>query len=396
MSGEITLNRYYGSQIRTIRGSLPASAINPRQVRSYADELIRLCRVTGLNTGALWSQALHETGEFSSDAWAVNLNPAGLKTGNGIGYQSYFNGTDAARAHVVHMAAYVWGVSRDGGLGVYFYLDDRIAAVQDWVNKNGTVDTLAELAKGWAEDANYANAVAARYGRLFAPKQASVAVLLVSGHRNRSGGNPDETARTDDLALAYAAALDSAGIRNDWLQEIDGDLDPDYTEGDLGSVAIKARQWIEQQRGSGDMPVMLDLHFEGGGAPGVFAIVPDAPGDTLEANSLDVDLARRIASGIANRSLLTRRVSGVVEPGVMSERQTGVGATGARLGMFALTASTNRYAVRLVVEHGSLDRTVDRAIIDSPGFYDWAARGAVDGLLKWAEANRLAIKGAMP
>src|SRR4051812_29816403 len=62
-------------------------------------------------------------------------------------------------------------------------------------------------------------------------------------------------------------------------------------------------------------------------------------------------------------------------PGIMSERQTGVGLGGDRLGMFELTLSVRATCVRVIMEHG--DIVADRQIIDAPGFYQKVARAYV-------------------
>jgi len=54
---------------------------------------------------------------------------------------------------------------------------------------------------------------------------------------------------------------------------------------------------------------------------------------------------------------------------VLSERATGVGLSGYRLGIFGQTAAIRATCTRLIVEYGSHDVTADLAIIDAPGFY---------------------------
>lgn len=213
-------------------------------------------------------------------------------------------------------------------------------------------------------------------------------VLVVSGHRSYGdAGNPTEKSLTPAMSAAYEKALEAAGYRVTHLQrEFDGDSDPDDTVGGLDTVGQKCAAWMARTPGS---LVMLDCHYEGSSAPGVFAIVPDKTGlgtainvpqpsnDTWASNMLDVQLAREISREISKATGLPLR-TGIREPGVMSETQTGVaGQYNARLAMFAYTAPYRDRAVRLVVEHGSLPVASDREIIMRPNFTDKCAAAVV-------------------
>lgn len=213
-------------------------------------------------------------------------------------------------------------------------------------------------------------------------------VLVVSGHRSYTdAGNPTEKSLTPAMSTAYEKALEAAGYQVTHLQrEFDGDADPDDTVGGLDTVGQKCAAWMAQTPG---LVVMLDCHYEGANAPGVFAIVPDKKhlgtaiqvpqpdSDQWELNTLDVTLARAISRGIRDATGLPLRV-GIKEPGVMSETQTGVAIQyNARLAMFAYTAPYRDRAVRLVVEHGSLPVASDREIIMRPDFTDKCAAAVV-------------------
>jgi N-acetylmuramoyl-L-alanine amidase len=212
-------------------------------------------------------------------------------------------------------------------------------------------------------------------------------ILVVAGHRSTNGaGDQAEKDRTPGLARAYRDALREAGHQVFWLQEIDGDADPDDTVGGLDTVGRLTRERCTQLGAT----VMLDLHFEGHPSPavrGAFAVVPDATGlvtavpggapsdDTIANNTRDVRLARAVTRRLMEATgLPTRPLNPPGEPGVMSERQTFVGQGGggahppSRLAMFAHTAALRHSTVRLVIEHGALTNPQDREIIDSPGF----------------------------
>ena len=205
-------------------------------------------------------------------------------------------------------------------------------------------------------------------------------ILLVQGHRNTSGGNPAETAITPHAARAIQRALTAAGHTADMLQS-----DNNWFAGSLDAVGRE----VVRRHDANPYDLMLDIHFEGdaNNTRGVFAIVPDgdglrsgalrSSGDSWEINPLDVRYAEAIARGVANTTGLRIR-GGMRRPGVMSEKQTGVGGQGFRLAMFAYTAMVRHNLVRLVLELGNIRGDAD--IIQAPGFYDRAAAGVVQGI----------------
>lgn len=215
---------------------------------------------------------------------------------------------------------------------------------------------------------------------------AKQVIVIVAGHRSHGDpGDPTEKSLTPTLAVAYVAALRAAGHEVHYVQQEDGDGDLDDTAGGLDTVGGKTRELCERHGAT----VMLDLHFEGGGAGGVFAIVPDAAGltsaiagdfsrDLWADNPRDRALAQAISRRISEATGIPIRRTWVREPGVMSETQTGVaGRYGARLAMFAYTAPLQEQTVRLVVEHGALDTQPDRSIILRQDFAGRAAAAAV-------------------
>lgn len=209
----------------------------------------------------------------------------------------------------------------------------------------------------------------------------SIRVLIVQGHRNSSGGDPAEIAITPLAARAIQRALRAAGHTADMLQN-----ESEWFPGTLDAVGreVVRRHDVEHY------DVMLDVHFEGdaNNTRGVFAIVPDGDGlrsvspyrgsDAWETNTLDRRYAAAIAEGVAEATGMSIRRSGMGQPGVMSEKQTGVGGKGYRLAMFGYTASVRHRLVRLVLELGNIRG--DAEIIRAPGFYDRAAKGVVNGI----------------
>ena len=375
---ELTYSGFDRSQVALAVASIPAGAIHPNDVRAILEELRRLCKKDNLHFGLIWAQIFHECGGFDNpnSEWARRKNPGGIKSESGDRFMRYYNGVDAARAMINHVQAY-------RGVGTeYFTLDPRgnlaFSIAMTWQDHER--GNFEKVAKSWAEDTQYATKVRAIYARLFLIADAvSRPVLIVAGHRNLSGGNPAEAEKTDDLARAYLAEFRRKGIRAEWWQQIDGDSDPDDSLSYLGSVALGCNDWLARQPKGG---IMLDLHFEGGGQPGIFTVYPDWPGDI---NPVDEEWARRISASIAREVGLSVRTSGVTSPGAMSEQQTGVGGQGFRLGMFGLTAAQRVNSIRLVIENGSLDKQPDAGVIARLGIAAYAekcARAAVAAIVE--------------
>src|SRR5690606_20478202 len=102
----------------------------------------------------------------------------------------------------------------------------------------------------------------------------------------------------------------------------------------------------------------LSIHYNGSGGPGGFAIFPDGPsgsGDTKADNPIDVALARKFAERL--KATNTVGLIGWTEdrPGVMSERESGVGAQGYRLGELSNTQPLQKTTARLIIEAGAGD-----------------------------------------
>jgi hypothetical protein len=205
---------------------------------------------------------------------------------------------------------------------------------------------------------------------------AELRVILNPGHRNTTGGNAEEQAFTPKLADAYFRAFSAAGYETVNLGDTNGGLDE------------ACRRMAAQIKSAPGLCVLLDLHLEGSSAPGVFSIVPDItglitgapvlqdPNDTWENNSKDRELAAAISGNISNATGLKLR-TGIRQPGIMDESETGVGAEGFRLATFAYTSPYRLKATRLVVEHGNHIVQPDKSIIFAPGFPEKCAAAAV-------------------
>lgn len=369
---ELSYKGYDKRHARIALSSIPAGSIHRTDVLIMCEELRRLCKLNNLHFGLIWSQIWHETGGFDepNSEWSRRKNPAGIKNQSGDAFMRYYNGVDAARAMMNHVLSYQL-------VAPYPHLDPRYLEVfmvaRGWQDSERNL--FSKVAQSWAEDPGYESKVRNAYAKLFLIESVfSRPVLIVAGHRNLSGGNPAEAEKTDDLARAYLAEFRKRGVRAEWWQQIDGDGDPDDSLSYLGNVALGCSDWLARQPGGG---IMLDLHFEGGGQPGIFCVYPDWPGDI---NPVDQHWAGVISKAIATATGLKTRTSGVTAPGAMSEQQTGVGGNGYRLGMFGLTAAQRVNSIRLVIEHGSLDKDPDASVIARAGigwYAETCARAAV-------------------
>lgn len=82
-------------------------------------------------------------------------------------------------------------------------------------------------------------------------------IVVVQGHRNTSGGNPAEGARTPAIANAIASALRDAGHTVISLQNDDGSAD-NWFDGSLDAVARRVMTLHHQQ----PLDLMLDVHLD--------------------------------------------------------------------------------------------------------------------------------------
>lgn len=202
-------------------------------------------------------------------------------------------------------------------------------------------------------------------------------VALSSGHHNTSGGNARETLLTGELTEAIARTLTAGGVE---VRVVTPDgPDPDSEPGDgmypggLQDVAQKVTDWHQS---GWPVDLFLEVHFQGLGNTGVrgqFGIYPDWGDD------VDVDARDRLIPAMA-RQMARQTGIPVWSTGVMSEKRTGVGLEGYRLGVFLRTAAIREHATRIVYEFGTHTNPSDLALIQRPEFNDSAARAVLSAL----------------
>lgn len=139
----------------------------------YVRELYRLCGLVGIDPAIMFAQAAHETADFSSFYWETRRNPAGIGiTGTpaqDAASQTWANGTDAARGHVAHMAAYVYGDNWSHSWREQTFLPPDVDARFGHVLAQGwsTTRTINELTGRWATDPQYAEKIVTKHRAIF-------------------------------------------------------------------------------------------------------------------------------------------------------------------------------------------------------------------------------------
>jgi len=213
-------------------------------------------------------------------------------------------------------------------------------------------------------------------------------IILHMGHRDLTGGGTaggtlTERGYSDDIVLACKRALLAAGHVPFVNQELDGDVDNTML---LRSLDWVGRNAVKIDQEFGPVDAYLSIHLEGSSIPGLFAIVPDSngliaaadghsdPGDTWADNPLDVAFARSLAQRCMVSTGLGKRST--TEPGVMSERATGVGGAGWRLSEYHETEPIREHATRNILECGAMP-SPDIFIISQPDFPAKIAAGVL-------------------
>ncbi|HEY7035481.1 MAG TPA: hypothetical protein VH482_29340 [Thermomicrobiales bacterium] len=394
-----------GDPERAIAFANDSGCSRPANVKRFVEEVYRLAPRVGLDPAIAVAKAANETGDpegrgvFVSFWWVNRLNPAGLGiTGDPDENErspTFADGTEAARAMVAHLYAYAVGDPDESPVAELRGVDPRREAFLAAGLRFGFAETIQDLAGTWAVAADDAEGTCARGNAIWSdlpdvdPGDDDMDTrhpkfLIVAGHRNTGdSGGPHEAERTPALARAHRDAIRDAGFEVHYLQEEDGDDDPDFTNGGLDDVGRLCRDFMADRDG---FWVMIDCHYADDGGPnGVFAIYPMSDGlatlvggdqspDAQGNNPLDEQFGVLAATHIAQTTgLPLRSTGGMKRDGLMAEDHTGVGLEGSRLAMFAYTVSLQPRAVRLVIEHG--DGVFDADIIEQDDFTEKASAG---------------------
>ncbi len=365
-----------------IRGPSVATLVQARAWARSIDAADRFLAVAGyywslaprygVPADVAFAQAAHETaaGRYTGVVPPEYHNWAGIKVAAGgsdtdpRAHARFADDALGVLAHVQHLARYAGATAPAAGDQL---VDPRWDAVRE------TVQTIEQLGARWAPSPAYGTIVAdvAQALRDYAAahpdmEDTMVTVALAAGHHNASGGNATEQRLTGQLTPLIAQALRRRGIA---VRVITPDDGRGTFPGGLDAVA-------GQVRATDDL--FLEVHTEGNNAGdygrGVFAIYPDWDGD------VDTDVRDRLGPDIARRVSAATGIPVRGSAGVMSERQTGVGADGHRLGVFRVTAPLRARTTRLIVEFGAHTSPADMAVWARPSAVAAMAEAAADGI----------------
>ena len=240
----------------------------------------------------------------------------------------------------------------------------------------------------WANDPDYGKKWAARLNELApvfsegGPDMATHRYVLSAGHRNTDkGGAKNEINWTYGATKALQAAIIARGGHAWVIQEEDGDTDDTFCVG----RGLQNAAWLctELAKAVGGVDAYISMHYNGGAAPGFHAIFPDAwNGVDVKANNpLDVQLCRVIRDKVRATNTVKMLSWTADSPGVMSERETGVGAQGYRLGEFYGTIGFRDTTARVILEASSIDVASEARYINDPAWVrNVYAEAIVDGL----------------
>ena len=318
-------------------------------------------------------QILKETAAWQSKYARERNNPGGIGAINSDPDQAIWFPTVEAgvRAHVAHLLTYAVGD------GPWTHDTPRYANVKakGWV---GTAPLWTDLNGKWAwPGTTYGQDIISLGKRLqtFAathegtpPVSRKPIIALAAGHHNTDrGGAVGEYERVGPLTGEIARQLRAHSGFDVRV------ITPDNGMGNFaGGLQDVAREAVTL-----NADCFLEVHMQGVGSSsprGCFAIYPDTNGDVDHEvrDTLGPDMAKRV------RDLTGLPLWGGT--GTMSERNTGVGGQGFRLGAFGASAAARATMTRLLFEYGTLTNPQDKAIIDGQGFNVNAARATVSAL----------------
>jgi hypothetical protein len=308
--------------------------------------------------------------QYGNQVDAAQRNIGGIgATNDGAAGVSNPSWTAAVDVYFAHLCAWC----NEDAYRLVGVRSPREAIVRKVAAGKGYARTFRDLGGRWAvtdgipwyEQAtmpgNYGEKIENRARAIFgSPDEQGVSgmrLALAAGHRNTSGGNDFEAATTGMLTPLVADECRRRGID---VRVITPDEGRGMFPGSLSAVANVVGQWARE---GWVADVFLEVHTEGVGNPlvmGVFAIYPDDP--TGRTTDLDTDVRDTLGPMLARRIALRGDMS-IRGNGTMSERRTGVGLEGSRLGVFAATAPSVpglSDLTRLIIEYGAHSNVVDR------------------------------------
>ncbi len=152
--GQTPLTGVWAGKAEELSAYLLAS--NPRPgfsvpVLTLAQYYVRYAGEVGLRADVLWAQMLHETGfgAYGGSVSASQNNYAGIgATGGGVAGITFPTAEDGVKAHVAHLAAYVFADDRAS------WTNPSVDPRYDAVNPRGIARVLTDLDGRWAVPGN--------------------------------------------------------------------------------------------------------------------------------------------------------------------------------------------------------------------------------------------------
>ena len=204
-------------------------------------------------------------------------------------------------------------------------------------------------------------------------------VAIGVGHANSSGGDAYELVKNREVVrevLRLARATKDIDIRC-WTPDDGLGMYP----GPLDAAAAQVRSWVA----AGWQPdIVHELHHEGLGNTAVrggFVIYPDSwglVGRKAGGDYTDIDV---YTYGPEMAKIIAKHVGNPVRAsGIMSERDTGVGDDGWRLGFFGAVSDAyfRDHACVFITEAATYTNPQDRALMNAAGFATREATGIIE------------------
>ena len=370
------------------------SAYDKKTVQLIADCIVGRAGDSGLLASFLAGQILHETGNlrFGGDVQPDQFTFAGLGATGGVPGLSFSDVDTGIRAVVAHHMAYIYGpVSKWPEATQAFVKDDPRAIFVVAGPYAGSVKIVSDYGSGkWAASPSLLySAAIVRWGNEcinnsdpskvtpaivptpIVPKGEPLKVALAAGHHNSDGGNSIEYDLVGPLTHAYHEAFTAVGADVRVITPEDGS---GQFPGGLQDVARKVVEWSND---GWEAELFLECHTNGSnGTRGAFGIYPDS-GSDVDTEARDNLIPAMVRAGTAATGIP------IYGDGTMSEKVTGVGASGYRLGIFLVTEPLAETCTRLIIEHGAHDSSADLAIMQGLDFNKRWAGAVVSEVMKY-------------
>lgn len=319
-----------------------------------------------INHDRVACQIVKETAAWQSKYARERNNPGGIGAINSDPDQAIWFGSvfEGVRAHVAHLLTYAVGEgpwTKDTPR--YNNVKDKgwVGKAPRWIDLNGK---WAHPGTTYGQDILRMTDNLLTFAKGHTPMKPIIA--LAAGHHNSSGGGAvGEYERVGPLTREIGKQLRAHGGFD--LRMITPNEGMGVYPGGLWEVTAAA---VKE-----NADCFIEIHMEGThpSVRGCFGIYPDWGDD------VDGDVRDRLAPDMSNRVSAYTGLP-VRGSGAMSEKETHVGGQGNRLGAFNASSSARATMERTIFEYGALTNVEDKRIIDTPGFYDKAARATVEAL----------------